>query len=206
MQTMCTDELVRDHDSILMFLPPGCTHILHCLETGNLSTNEDSLPGCLPTAFHNKQKIDKLSTIYCVYLTFYWVAILLLTGYAPVLLLTARGADRSSWPCHLCWPWAATAGPAVHTWWSVRSAPSPPAFPRCCSSGRWPSGCSGMSPRCQSNYYYCCSLRTPKERSIKCLKQQKDTATLKDKNHVLVVAGVLFHTALQLMYVILKIY
>lgn len=78
---------------------------------------------------------------------------------APVLLLTAKAADRSSWPCDLCWPWAATAGPAVHTWWSFRSGPSPPLFRRCCCDP-WPSGYSGMSPRCQSNYYYCCFLRT----------------------------------------------
>lgn len=70
----------------------------------------------------------------------------------------AKAADRSSWPCHLCQPWAATAGPAVHTWWSGRSGPRPWVFPRCCSSDHWPSGCSETSPRCQSIYCCCCFL------------------------------------------------
>lgn len=77
-----------------------------------------------------------------------------------------------------------TVGPAVHTWWTVHSAPSAWAFLRCCSSDCWPSGCFGRSPHCQSNYYCCCFLRgTHKQHRVIYLKHifMYEKETIKSK-------------------------
>lgn len=92
-----------------------------------------------------------------------WSLSVVFDGCVRAFRLTTTAARRSSWPSHLCWPWAATWGPAAHTLWTVHSAPSPPALLHRLARDLWPSGCSETSPRCRSIYCCCCFLTTVKE-------------------------------------------
>lgn len=68
---------------------------------------------------------------------------------------TWQAADRSSWPCRLCWPSAARWGPAAHTWWT---APLHRLLPRCCCPllAVCGNGHSPMSRCCRSTCWCGC--------------------------------------------------